>query len=83
MNKVAEFCDILLFLTVRSLATDKLNMNVIYSLNLLSFRLIEISRTARAATFTKFGKRLHKFQYPKRFRLNVTFRLIFFHYADR
>ena len=31
----------------------------------------------RAATFTKFGKRLHKFQKPKRFRLHVTSRLIF------
>ena len=41
------------------------------------------SHTNRAATFTKFGKRLHEFQYPKRFRLNVTSRLNFFHYADR
>ena len=30
----------------------------------------------------KFGKRLHKFQLPKRFRFHETSRSIFFHYAD-
>ena len=38
---------------------------------------------SRAATFTKFGKRLHEFQQPKRFRLNVTSRFNFYNYADR
>ena len=32
----------------------------------------------RAATFTKFGKRLHEFQLPKQLRLHVTSKLIFF-----
>ena len=31
----------------------------------------------RAATFTKFGKRLHEFQLPKLFRLHVTSRFFF------
>ena len=41
----------------------------------LFFRYCVIARTA---TFTKFGKPLHEFQLPKRFRLHVTSRLIFF-----
>ena len=42
-----------------------------------------IEVASRAATFTKFGKRLHEFQQPKRFRLNVTSRFNFYNYADR
>ena len=42
------------------------------------FIIIERIISDRAATFTKFGKRLHEFQLPKRFRLHGTSRFDFF-----
>ena len=46
-------------------------------------KMHSLLHVTRVATFTKFGKRLHKFQYLKWFRFHRTSRFDFFHYADQ
>ena len=47
-------------------------------LQVCSHKRMSFTVLSRAAMFTKFGKRLHKLQQPKRFRLHGTSRFDFF-----